>query len=365
MDQGSQQQHGTTNASAQAHGPSPEVSRSASHSNPHRLIEVQLMRMLEPSYALIRRHEQDQHRVAAENELKLQKQLKRFRLRIERLERHAQKSEPNKATLERVLRDVVQEKSTLMGRVKQLEDDVAHLRRRLDQVESDKAAPESRLDGLENDRWPTGLDSTMGTSPETATPSVRSASNIPAEDYELASTTTGLNHESASIASALDPVNLHPLLPSMMFMVDPETNKTSGGSEFPLKLISSLGSNLKDLMADEMIDTTKLAKLQKMTGSIKGRCLHRYLQKSRTCHNKSIWTKEHEQFYACRTCVNKQRVCMSLTDGQVLVLPLHPVLKALSRGDGIAPLPSELQYWISAKRAPHYIDIWDIPTGKQ
>jgi hypothetical protein len=276
--------------------------------------------MLEPSFALVQRLEQDQQRLAAERELKLQQQLEQLWQRIGILERHAQKSEADKTTLERLLREVVNENLTLLGRIQKLEVNEAYLRRHFNQTESDKAMLERRLQALETGHRPAEESST--TSPETEITSVRSTPNS-----EILDTNQEVARASAIFTTAdLNTISLHPMLPSVLFMVDPESSKTSDGSDFPLKLLSSLRSIVKDIMADEMIDETKLARVQQMPGSIKGRCLHRYLQKSHASQNKCVWTKKHEQSYACRTCVNKQRVCMSLKDGQTLVLPLHPVL---------------------------------------
>jgi hypothetical protein len=93
----------------------------------------------------------------------------------------------------------------------------------------------------------------------------------------------------------------------------------------------------------------------------------------------SVWTKEHPQFYACRNCVNTQRLCMGILQGRILVLPLRPLLRASesdleaadeismngSIDDGDAAVrPTELGYWIPAKRnltraVPYRkLDIW-------
>jgi len=109
-----------------------------------------------------------------------------------------------------------------------------------------------------------------------------------------------------------------------------EKGTLSDGSEYPLSMISSLRSLLKDSLADSGIGSDKLAKLQSVRAkglSTEAKCLHRYLQKSRNSQNKSVWVKDHEHSYACRACVNKQRLCISITQGQMLVLPLRPLFR--------------------------------------
>jgi len=343
MDQsGDQRSRSMTSESAAASGFSQEVSTSIIRCPlfPVLTNNLQFLNMLEPSFALVKRHEQDQQRVAAENELRLQQQLEQMWLRIGRLEHYAQKSEADKAALEQLLRGVVQEKLTLMDRVQKLEDNEAHLRRRFTQIESvldHQAAAGST------------------TSPETETVSVRSTPDVPERGQEVEGT-------SALDTAEFDSVKLHPMLPSVLFIVDPENNKTSDGLDFPLKLISSLRSILKDTLSAETIDATKLAKVRNMTGSIKGRCLYRYL-KTPDDRKRCVWTKEHEQQYACRTCVNMQRLCMRITAGQILVLPLHPLLKTF------VTLPTELEYWAAARsmstmKAPSNVDIWSVPAGQ-
>jgi hypothetical protein len=344
MDQsGDQRSRSMTSESASTSGFSQEVSASVIHIlSPSSLTNhLQFLNMLEPSFALVKRHEQDQSRIAAERELRLQQQLEQMWLRIGRLEHYAQKSEADKATLERLLRGVVQENLALMDRVQKLEANEAGFRRRLTQIESVR------------DHQPAADSST--TSPETEIISVRSTPDASERGQEV-------ERASALDTAELDSVKLHPMLPSVLFIADPENNKTSDGLDFPLKLISALRSILKDTLSAETIDATKLAKVRNMTGSIKGRCLYRYL-KIPDDRKRCVWTKEHEQQYACRTCVNMQRLCMRITGGQILVLPLHPLLKTF------VTLPTELEYWVAARgmstmKAPYNVDIWSVPAGQ-
>lgn len=156
--------------------------------------------MLEPSFALVKRHEHDQQRAATEYELKLQQQLEELWLRIARLEHHAPRSEADKTTLERLLRDFVQEKLTLMDRVKHLEDSEAQFRHHLDQTESI---------GPVLDHWPTADSDTL---PEMEIISVRSTPS----GKDQVERTPALD------TADFDSIKLHAMLPSVLFIVDPE-----------------------------------------------------------------------------------------------------------------------------------------------
>jgi hypothetical protein len=79
--------------------------------------QLQFLEMLEPSYALIKRHQTNQHGLVAESELKLQNELNQFRQRIGRLEQRAQHCEVPGAALHQRLQTVEQEKAVLEGRV--------------------------------------------------------------------------------------------------------------------------------------------------------------------------------------------------------------------------------------------------------
>ena len=329
--------------------------------------------MLQPSFALVKRHEQDQNRVDDEKERRLQHQFEQVWLRIGRLETRAQKSDADKATLERLLREVVQAKLTLEGRVKRLEENAAYVQRRLDKSESDKAVLEYRLEALEKhqDHRRTAHSST---SPETAITSARSTPN--------ATTNQEAEHVYAFNTAGLDPVKLHSSLPSVLFVIDPETSVLSDDSDFSLSLLSSLRSTLAESMAEERIAAKRLETLLiNNPFTTKEKCLFRYLEKSAESGRKTVWTREHEHFYACKACVNKQRLCMTVSQGQLLVLPLHPLFRAASNEP--SPLdwkwsedtnsnkrvrPGELQYWIAAKGSvtrhlPHGHDVWSGSFG--
>lgn len=358
MDQSRQQPHGTANTSAQVYGLFPEVSPSVPHSDRHQLMAVQFLAMLEPSFALVRRLEQDQPRLAAERELKLQQQLELLWQRIGRLERQAQKSEADKALLERLLREVVNQKLILVDRVQQLEVNQAAFHRRLDQTEGEHAVLGSHSEAFEKGRQSTGGSST---SPETAIISANTP-GIPERDQEVKNTSVSFT------TPALDATKLHPMLPSVLFIIDPESKAIADGSDFPLSMLSSVRSILTKTVADGSVSADKLAQLRNASStsfSIKSRCLYRYLNRDdrRSC----VWTREHAQCYACRTCVNKQRLCMSLKEGQTYVLPLHPLLRI--RSDGSETRSTELEYWVAAKgmstaKPPYNVDIWSVPAGQ-
>jgi hypothetical protein len=179
----------------------------------------------------------------------------------------------------------------------------------------------------------------VSTSPETATPPATAVAR------DLETTLTG------ALSGELDPITLHPMLPKLSFVIDPVREKLSDGFEFPLSMLSSLRSILAKMVAGDSVSANKLAQLRNASSialSVKRRCLFRYLKKSDD-RRRCVWTKEHERFYACRTCVNKQRLCMRTTEGQILVLPLHPLFRTIGRHDGSDTLPTELEYWIAAR----------------
>lgn len=248
------------------------------------------------------------------------------------------------------------------------------MQRRLDKTESDKAVLEYRLEALEKhqDHRRTAHSSA---SPETAITSARSTPNTTA-------TSQGSQPVCAFDAVDLDPFKLHPSLPSILFVVDPETSKLSDDSDFSLNLLSSLRAILADSMAEEKIAAKRLeVLLDSNPFTANEKCLFRYLEKSAESGRKTVWTKEHEHFYACKACVNKQRLCMTVSQGQMLVLPLHPLFRATSNEP--SPLnwkwsegadsngkirPGELQYWIAAKSSvtrhlPHGHDVWSGSVG--
>jgi hypothetical protein len=301
--------------------------------------------MLEPSLALIKRHQTDQHRLKAENELKLQHQLSQLWQKIGGLERHAQQSDLDKAAL----------------------------RQRLLKVEAENTALKDRLKRLEKSMWATERSSK---SPQTVIPSGVATPNVITRGQETAHVD--------DLSGALDPVILHPTLPKLLFVLNPVENVLSDGSEFPLSMLSSLRSMLAEMLDDEDVDTGRIARLNNVAGNAfttKEKCLYRYLQKSFLGEAKTVWTKEHRHLYACRTRVNMRRLCITIDKGQLLVLPLHPLLRTLrgddrfsgkqmSNTDKADPyvLPTELHYWIATRawltwHAPYNADIWSVPIG--
>lgn len=335
--------------------------------------------MLEHSFTLVKRHQKDQHRLEAENELKLQNQLNQFWQKIDGLERHAQQSDIGMAALRQRLLAVEQEKALTDARLQQLEAENTSLMKLLGRLGEDEWASES-----------------SSTSPETATPSAAATPNVITRRHD----TTHFDNLSAE----LDPVILHPMLPKLLFVLNPVVNVLSDGSEFPLSMLSSFRSILAEMLDDEDVDTGQIARLNNVAGNAfttKEKCLYRYLQKSILSGGaKTVWTKEHRCLYACRTCVNKQRLCITIVKGQLLVLPLHPLFRTF-RGDDrlsdepLRPLlgnirgdyrlsdeqmsstgkatpdaiPTELQYWVVARAwlarsAPYNADIWSKPVGQ-
>ena len=335
--------------------------------------------MLEPSFALVKRRQTDQHRIEAENELKLQSQLNQFWQKIGRLERHAQQADIERTALRQRLQKVEQGKAST--------DD------RLQEIEAENTELKARLKELKEAEWATERSSA---SPGTATPTVRATPNLITSGQDTAPVN--------AISGELDPVTLHPMLPKLLFVLEPVRNKLSDGSEFPLSMISSFRSILAEMVGDEDVDTRRIARLNSVAGNAfttKDKCLYRHLQKSSLSGGaKTVWTKEHRYLYACRTCVNKQRLCITITKGQLLVLPLHPLFRKFSGSDRLSDeplhpllrpprienrrsdeqipdtnkpnqdaLPTELQYWVVARPwltrfAPYNAEIWSVPVGQ-
>lgn len=302
--------------------------------------------MLEPSFALVKRHQTDQHRIEAENELKLQNQLNQFWQKIGSLERHAKQSDAERATLSQ----------------------------RLQKVEAESTALKGRLKELEGAGWATERSSV---SPETAASLTGATPNVIARGQDNA-LVDALNSE-------LEPTTLHSMLPKLLFVLNPVGNVLSDGSEFPLSMISSLRSILAETLDDEYVEARQIRRLNIVARNpftTQQKCLYRHLQTLTSgVGGKSVWTKQHQHLYACRTCVNKRRLCITIARGQLLMLPLHPLFRIVSRDDkvlsgdtssscnsGTEVLPTELQYWVVArdmltKYAPYNADIWSVPSG--
>jgi hypothetical protein len=172
-----------------------------------------------------------------------------------------------------------------------------------------------------------------------------------------------------------------------MFLIEPEGEKLVDGSTFSHAIVSALRSAVTTKL-DDHTDKTRLEAICRALragiaiGFTEVKCLYARLR-HRTGGESSVWTKEHPQLYACRSCVNTQRLCMGIVQGMILVLPLHPLLRASDSDpeaadegwmdgsivdDGDAGVrPTEMGYWISAKRhltrlIPYNkLDIWTDP----
>jgi hypothetical protein len=121
------------------------------------------MATLEPSFALLKRMKDDEHRTDAENELKLQSQLDQFWQRITKLEERVQKSEADKRTLALRVRELETHNTSLSERLfslkeesvsrdhlaEELAQNPALLERSLRKTADHKTATESRLQELE------------------------------------------------------------------------------------------------------------------------------------------------------------------------------------------------------------------------
>jgi hypothetical protein len=180
------------------------------------------------------------------------------------------------------------------------------------------------------------------------------------------------------------PLKLHRLMLGVLFLVEPEGMELFDSSQFSHDVLSSFRSTLTTML-DEHVDKTRLEELRRAhrTGSgmmPKGdRCLYTQLRHAQSA-NDNVWTREHPHMYACKTCVNTQRLCMSVVQDEILALPLHPLLRTGASNQGAADddlvdgsvdqdddfdvRPTDLGYWIPTKnnstRAVPYnrLDIW-------
>lgn len=158
------------------------------------------------------------------------------------------------------------------------------------------------------------------------------------------------------------------------------------------------------MVGDEDVDSGRIARVNSVASNpftTREKCLYRHLQKSTlSAGAKTVWTKEHRYLYACRTCTNKQRLCVTIAKGQLLVLPIHPLFRTFRGSDRLSDeplhpllrpprvddrrsneqmsgtdkpnpdaLPTELQYWVVARPwltrfAPYNADIWSVPSGQ-
>lgn len=157
-----------------------------------------------------------------------------------------------------------------------------------------------------------------------------------------------------------------------------------------LAIISTFRTILAEMLTDH-VDGMRLRTIRQATSTAStmvatdNRCLYMYLRYG-NCGNKSTWTREHRRLYACKTCVNKQRLCMIDSQDQIIVLPLHPLLRAGNSDPEVADemldhslpdmvdadvRPTELGYWVASQsnstiRSPYNrADIWAVSTGGQ
>ena len=184
----------------------------------------------------------------------------------------------------------------------------------------------------------------------------------------------------------LDPITLHPRLLQLLFVLDPVRNTLSDGSDFPLSIISSLRSVLAEMIADESVDKRRIGCLNSAAGNnftTKEKRLSQHLRNLAGGGAKSVWTKEHRHSYTFRACVNKQRLCITIDQGQMIMVPLHPLFRIARSGgeitdgemsssgnSGTEVIPTELQHWVAAKgvltkNAPYNADIWSVPAGQR
>lgn len=132
----------------------------------------------------------------------------------------------------------------------------------------------------------------------------------------------------------LKPVELHACLPRVLFLIDPENNSISDGSDFTAGLTSRFKKIFSIIIdEDDEYVQSRLVRLNESPNrtsiSSLRRCLFGWLNNLMG----SVWTKEYPRLYACRSCVNMQRLCMIVVQGRIVILPLHPLLRVRAIGD--------------------------------
>lgn len=345
------------------------------------------MNLLEPSFALIKRHAADQHRTDTENELKLQNQLQQFWNRIGTLEDRVQRSEAAQKSLESRVQELAGDKASLESRLQMFEDKAASFEQRAQELGHINASLKSHLRKLGSDKE--ALEYRLQEIEKVA--SATEHRTLALETGKRPVGVTPYNPILESSCAGLAPIKLHGLMPSVFFLIEPDGSKVSDSSEFPLKMISVFRSIFKK-MVDVATDKEGLETLREAFStasaleSTSKACLYLHHRRGKAHHN-SIWTKEHPRSYACRACVNKQRLCMSIVENKVFVLPLHPLLRAGRNDSDRADTEmmddsildvvdadvcsTEVGYWVAAKaRLTHHApfntahaDIWVVPTG--
>lgn len=178
----------------------------------------------------------------------------------------------------------------------------------------------------------------------------------------------------------LKPVELHHRLPRVQFLVDPENNSISDGSDFPAGLISRLKKILSiNFDEDDEYVQSRLSRLNESPNRTSIASLRRCLFGWVNNLMGSVWTKDFPRLYACRSCVNMQRLCMIVVQERIILLPLHPLLRVKAvvdqgQGDrghlGSTPrveatsVPStDLGYWFAGRtrlttHPPYDAQIW-------
>lgn len=197
------------------------------------------------------------------------------------------------------------------------------------------------------------------------------------------------NHETSSLSKdiwnlvrsllilqlkGLKPYKLDKRFPGVFFVIDPWTGTVSDGSDLPATLSSALRTILSDMFGKEK--QALIPQVRDVEALTSGeRCLYAYL----TGKRESVWTKEFSIWYACRACVNTRILCMLRVESNLVVLPLHPLLRtsvvkekasddedregSTSDAAGDSVHSSELGYWVSprmwmTRKPPYNVPIW-------
>lgn len=107
-------------------------------------------------------------------------------------------------------------------------------------------------------------------------------------------------------------------------------------SEMPQKLLVVFQRNVVNSFNG--VDQKSIDKVASMENTTS--CVHMTMR----TQGSSRWVKQHPQSFACKTCVNMQRLCVVKLDQKFYALPIHP---ALNEAMGVNVTFEDEEFWVS------------------
>jgi hypothetical protein len=145
-----------------------------------------------------------------------------------------------------------------------------------------------------------------------------------------------------SKTTGLLPIKLYVLMPGVLFLLEPTGNRVSDGSDFPPTLPSTFRVVFTAMLVKHR-NKTHLEALRRASSrasfalSMEERCLYTFLRKGKSGGSSpTLWTRYHAGRYACKTCINMQRLCMIIRYNKIFVLPMHSLLGQGNTNGGTA-----------------------------